>query len=200
MCLNGCIILSELLIIIIPLFTSILNKPFKFHILKYETRYNITSKIEQIIGLNFSEPDVINIVFFVYKFRSYATSYRCSENERSILLTTDCKASRNMKLKKNWMLKQWARRSADQWQMAARPWDINDLVSDHSNNELIGMTDLVHNQHSTRCFNTTVIKRIRYFKINNLDVYTGACISYNLEIYTLYCLKYVNHPPPHFNF
>lgn len=98
MCLNGCILLSELLNIIIPLF--ILNKPFKFLVLKYGHRYNITSKNKQIIGLNFSEPDIINMVFFVYKLRSYATSYRFSENERSILLTTDCKASRNMKLKK----------------------------------------------------------------------------------------------------
>lgn len=94
------------------------------------------------------------------------------------------------------MLKQWASRSADQWQMAARPWDINDLVSDHSNSELIGMTGLFHNQHSTRGFNTTVFKRLRCFKINNLDVYTGACMSYNLEIYTLYCLRYVIESPP----
>lgn len=79
--------------------------------------------------------------------------------------------------------------------MAARPWDINDLVSDHSNNELIGMTDLVHNQHSTRAFITTVFKRMRCFKINKLDVYTGACISYNLEIYTLYCLNFVTPSP-----
>lgn len=63
------------------------------------------------------------------------------------------------------------------------------------------MTDLVHNQHSTRAFNTTVFKRIRCLKINNLDLYTAACISYNLEIYTLYCLKYViESPPPTFNF
>lgn len=61
---------------------------------------DIISKIEQIIGLNFSEPDIINKVFFVYKLRSYATSFRCFENERSILLTTDCKTSRNVKLKK----------------------------------------------------------------------------------------------------
>lgn len=138
----------------------------------------------------------MNMAFFVYKRRSYATSYSGSEHERSIHLSTDYKASRNtMKLKKSWLLKQWASRSADQWQMAARPWDINDLVSDHSNNELFGMTDLVQNQHFTRVFNTTVSKRIRCFKINNLDVYIQVRVLVTTYKYTIY-IALSMWPPP----